>query len=120
MLRVHRNSNKAFTVGLFRSDNPSSCGIVTLDTSSCVIDFEEKPTNPKSDLANAGIYIIDFELFNSIKFDTDKLLDIGFDLLPQLVGKMHGYQINDFVLDIGTHSNLALANDYIDKNPTIF
>ena len=120
MLRVHRNSNRVFTIGLFRSNNPSSCGIVKLDASGCIIDYEEKPTEPKSDLANAGIYIIDYELIKNVKVDSDKLLDIGFDLLPQLINKMQGYQINDFILDMGTHSNLGLANDYVSKNQDIF
>jgi hypothetical protein len=42
--------------------------------------------------------------------DTDKTpADIGFDLLPLFVGKMSGYKINDFLIDIGTHQNLEKA-----------
>jgi NDP-sugar pyrophosphorylase family protein len=35
--------------------------------------------------------------------------DIGFDLLPLLVGKMSGFKINDYLIDIGTHKNLEKA-----------
>jgi mannose-1-phosphate guanylyltransferase len=120
MMEIHKQSLKPFTIGLFHSSDPKSCGIVTLDQSGCVVDFEEKPTSPKSDLANAGIYIMNVDLFNKIKLKDKKILDIGFDLLPQLVNQMQGYKIKDFVLDMGTHSNLALATEFVKNNPSSF
>ena len=54
MMAVHKKSRKPFTIGLFNSSDPKSCGIVALDESDCVIDFEEKPIYPKSNLANAS------------------------------------------------------------------
>ena len=41
----------------FLSDNPSSCGIVDIDQNQVLIDFNEKPANPKSSLANAAISV---------------------------------------------------------------
>jgi mannose-1-phosphate guanylyltransferase len=120
MLEIHKQSLKPFTMGLFLSNDPKSCGIVTLDQSGCVVDFEEKPTAPKSDLANAGIYIMNVDLFNKVKLHDKKVLDIAFDLLPQLVNQMQGYEIKDFVLDMGTHSNLALANEFVKNHPSAF
>lgn len=120
MYEVHQHANKLFTMGLFRSNNPSSCGIVKLDASGCIIDFEEKPTKPKSELANAGVYIIEYEVLKTIKVESDKLLDIGFDLLPKFINNMQGYLIDDFIIDMGTHANLAFANDYVSKNQDIF
>ena len=120
MLEIHKQSLKPFTMGLFHSNDPKSCGIVTLDQSGCVLDFEEKPTAPKSDLANAGIYIMNVDLFNKVKLNDKKLLDIAFDLLPQLVNQMQGYEIKDFVLDMGTHSNLTLANEFVKNHPSAF
>jgi mannose-1-phosphate guanylyltransferase len=120
MLQTHIQSLKPFTIGLFRSSNPSSCGIVKLDSAGCVIDFEEKPTFPKSDLANAGIYIMNTMLLNKMQFNNKKILDIGFDLLPKLTYQMQGYEINEFVLDIGTPINLELATEYVNNNQISF
>lgn len=120
MLKIHKASGKPFTMGLFHADNPSSCGIVELDEHNIIIGFEEKPQKPKSPLANAGLYIMDTSLLNDIKLRQDKLLDIGYDLLPTLVSNMCGYELTNFVLDIGTHDNLAQANKFVKDNPQFF
>ena len=59
-------------------------------------------------------------MFNKVKLNDKKLLDIAFDLLPQLVNQMQGYEIKDFVLDMGTHSNLTLANEFVKNHPSAF
>ena len=86
---------------------PKECGIATLDEDGKVVHFVEKPENPESDLANAGIYIMKTALINEIP---DKpLADFGFDLIPNLVGKMYGYPIPDYYIDIGTFERLEKA-----------
>ncbi|BDQ13336.1 nucleotidyltransferase family protein [Sediminibacterium sp. TEGAF015] len=120
MLRTHKSSGKPFTMGLFHADNPSSCGIAELDENNIIIGFEEKPQEPKSALANAGLYIMDTLLLNEIKSSQDKLLDIGYDLLPTLVSNMTGYKHINFVLDIGTPDNLIRASEFVKNNPRIF
>ena len=51
---------------LFYAQNPSACGIVELDKNNKIIQFEEKPLIPKSNLANGGIYVTDRRIFNFI------------------------------------------------------
>ena len=95
-------------MALFTSNNPSDCGIVGLDSHKNIIDFVEKPTNPTSNLANAGIYIAHPSVIKLIP--TSKIpADIGFDLLPQLINQMSGWENDDYLIDIGTHVNLAKA-----------
>jgi mannose-1-phosphate guanylyltransferase len=97
-----------FTMALFETNNPSGCGIVSLNEHFTVTHFEEKPANPVSDLANAGLYVASpavIEMIDSAKTPAD----IGFDLLPLLVNKISGYKINDYLIDIGTHKNLEKA-----------
>ncbi len=120
MLTCHKTSGMPFTMGLFHTDNPSSCGIAELNENNIICGFEEKPLNPKSILANAGLYIMNSSLFNDINVSQSKLLDIGYDLLPKLVSNMNGYKIIDFVLDIGTHSNLTRADEFVKNNPDNF
>lgn len=100
MLRFHRQRHSPFTMGLFHTDTPWEKGIVTLDAQDRVIDFVEKPVQPRSNLANAGIYIANQELCRYLT--TDTFLDFGFDVLPRLVGHMYGYCIREYWLDIGT------------------
>jgi mannose-1-phosphate guanylyltransferase len=96
-----------FSMALFETDTPTAKGIVELDENNVVISFEEKPENPKSNLANAGIYIAEPEI---IKLIDKEIADIGFDLLPKLVGKMKGFYDSYYLLDIGTHKHLEQAN----------
>ena len=103
----HLSKKSEFSISLFKTDNPKSKGIALLDENSVVIDFEEKPQNPKSNLANAGIYIATPQILNHIP--EEDIADIGFDLLPKLVGKMIGWKTNDYLIDIGTHHDLAKA-----------
>lgn len=103
----HKSKNKPFSMALFNSGNPSSCGIALLDNEDTIIEFEEKPALPKSNLANAGIYIAKPEIFDLIP-DLE-CSDIGFHLLPQLVNKMAGWRTNDYLIDIGTIENLRKA-----------
>lgn len=104
----HTSQPHNFTMALFETNDPKNCGIVSLDNYKTVVDFEEKPAHPVSNLANAGLYVASPEVIEMI--DSAKTpADIGFDLLPLLVGKMSGYKINDYLIDIGTHKNLEKA-----------
>jgi mannose-1-phosphate guanylyltransferase len=104
----HTSQPHNFTMALFETNDPKNCGIVSLDNYGSVVDFEEKPAHPVSNLANAGLYVASpavIEMIDSAKTPAD----IGFDLLPLLIGKMSGYKINDYLIDIGTHKNLEKA-----------
>lgn len=95
------------SMALFRTDTPESKGIVSLDDHSVITTFEEKPKNPESNLANAGIYIFQPQILDLIpKFES---ADIGFDLLPKLIGKISGWESTDYLIDIGTPQSLAQA-----------
>jgi mannose-1-phosphate guanylyltransferase len=104
----HASQRHNFTMALFETNNPTGCGIVSLNSDATITSFEEKPANPTSNVANAGLYVaspVVIDLIDSAKTPAD----IGFDLLPLLVGKMSGYKINDYLIDIGTHKNLEKA-----------
>ena len=104
----HKKMNRPFTMALFKTDNPKACGIAELDENDIVLSFEEKPKFPKSDLANAGLYIARPEIIDLIP-DLE-ITDIGFHLLPQLTGKMAGWRSSDYLIDVGTKDNLNKAN----------
>jgi mannose-1-phosphate guanylyltransferase len=97
------------TMGLFRTDSPETCGIAEVNENSLIIGFEEKPKKPKSNLANAGIYLAKNEIWDY--FPHQEFIDFGFDILPRLVGKMYGYEIRDYLMDIGTIENYNKAQE---------
>ena len=104
--RFCRSKGGILTIGLFRAPDPTSCGIVILDEQNRAINFIEKPKNPESNLANCGIYISSQEIFNfypaAMERKINGVLDFGFHVLPELAGKMFGYEIKEYLRDIGT------------------
>ena len=107
MLQFHEQRRSLLTLGLFRTAMPEEKGIVTLDAQGLVVDFVEKPNHPRSNLANAGIYIASQELYQHLP--ATNFLDFGSDIFPRLVGKMYGYVIQEYLLDIGTHATYQQA-----------
>ena len=120
LLNYHQSHNLPFTMGLFRAKDPKSCGIAELDYKNTIIDFLEKPKHPASNLANAGIYVIKPSVLANIESINGKLLDIGFDLLPRLTGRMKGFEIEDYLLDVGTHQNLKIADEFVKSHQELF
>jgi len=106
MLAFHQERCVA-TLGLYAVPDPQRCGIATLDADSMISSFVEKPTTPAGDLAFAGLLLATPDLLDSIPRKCGA--DIGFDVLPRLVGRMRGYKIPEFVLDIGTRENYEAA-----------
>lgn len=109
MRKAHEENKKKgalLTMALFKSPTPTACGIAEMDTTGRIISFVEKPEHPKSDLANAGIYIVSPEIFDLLPTTLSEgdILDIGFHLLPKLVNRMYGYPLQEYIKDIGSIS----------------
>jgi mannose-1-phosphate guanylyltransferase len=107
LVAYHRRHGDPLTMVLFRTPNPRACGIVELDAQSRIVSFVEKPEQPKSDLANAGLYVLDAAAYRAIA--AMRAFDLGFDVLPQLVGRMRGWVWGGYFRDIGTHEALERA-----------
>jgi mannose-1-phosphate guanylyltransferase len=107
LLDYHHGHGQAMTMMLFRTPYPEKCGIAELDASGKVVSFVEKPRQPKSNLANAGLYAVTRSAYREIA-DMDKF-DIGFDILPAFVGRMMGWEWKAYHRDIGTPEALRNA-----------
>ena len=107
MLDFHRSHPDPATMLLFRAADPRACGIAELDAEGRVVAFVEKPEHPASDLANAGVYVLDAPLYREVA--DMRALDIGIDVLPRLVGRMRGWPGAGYHLDIGTPEALRKA-----------
>ena len=113
LLDFHRRKKSLFTMGLFQTDNPGACGIAAMDQEGSITSFVEKPTHPQSNLANAGIYAATPAVLQY--FPDQSFIDLGFDVLPRLVGKMHGYLIDEYLLDVGTYENYQRAQSDVQS-----
>jgi mannose-1-phosphate guanylyltransferase len=113
MFKFHQNHDQLFTLGVFKAENPSRCGIAEVREDGLVTGFVEKPERPASDLAAAGIYLADQRIFDYFpNKENDSFtppLDLGFHVIPNLVGKMRAYLIEEFLMDIGTPESYRKA-----------
>lgn len=107
MAAFHQHHEFPFTLGVFRASEPERCGIAEVNAAGVVTDFVEKPKQPKSNLAAAGVYIADTRIFEYFPEATPKVLDLGFDILPRLIGQMQAYVIEELLLDVGTPESYA-------------
>jgi mannose-1-phosphate guanylyltransferase len=107
MLHLHRQRTPTATLGLYQVPDPSRCGIVKIGHDSVIQEFVEKPANPASNLAFSGLMIGTPGLLDVIPESTPA--DIGFHVLPQLTGRMLGFHIHDYLIDIGTMENYERA-----------
>lgn len=106
-LAFHRSHGDPMTMALFRTPYPEKCGIAGMDDTGRITDFVEKPTHPKSDLANAGLYVLSAQAWREIA--DMKVFDFGFDVIPAFVGRMRGFTHEGYHRDIGTPESLAQA-----------
>ncbi len=107
LVECHLASTAPATLALFRSPHPTRSGIIEL-RDGVVVSFEEKPVHPRGDLANAGLYALSPKVIELISPPLPR--DIGYDLLPHLVGSARGISIGDaYFADIGTPEALASA-----------
>jgi mannose-1-phosphate guanylyltransferase len=97
------------TMMTFRTDNPSTCGIVEIDEHGIVKNFFEKVYNPPSNLANGAVYILSKELLTEIK-DRFDFNDFSTQVIPNYLDKIYSFETNEIFLDIGTLDSYNMAN----------
>jgi mannose-1-phosphate guanylyltransferase len=107
MFEFHQQKHLPATLAIYQVPDPTRCGIVTMDGNSIIQEFVEKPLQPVSNWAFAGVMIADSELFNFLP--DRRPADLGFDVLPKMIGKMAAYRISEYLLDIGTIGNYENA-----------
>lgn len=100
LIKAHQEHDMVATFAVFPSKNPSAGGVVELDASGIVTGFTEKPQYPVSDLVNAGIYAFQPSVLDEIKGTPPH--DIGYNLMPQLVGRARVVRVEGYFRDIGT------------------
>lgn len=100
MMTFHESRGQIATIGVYEVPDPSRCGIVQIDENGMVSEFIEKPRIPVGNLAFSGLMLATPSLLKIIPRTSP--VDLGFHVLPKIVGKMAAYRFQDFVMDIGT------------------
>lgn len=107
LVDAHRSGGVTATITVFEAPRPWECGIVDVDDGR-IVGYVEKPARPTGNLANAGMYAFSPEVLDLVEGPGPR--DIGFHLLPRLVGQSRAVGIGSSrLIDIGTPVALELA-----------
>ncbi len=114
MLEFHRFKNADVTIGMMVVPKSEiyQFGAGVVDDNNRIIDWEEKPENPKTNLASMGIYVFDYKyLLDSLYKDKEEV-DFGMHILPRAIdsGNVFGYPFYGYWRDVGTIQSYWQAN----------
>jgi glucose-1-phosphate adenylyltransferase len=96
-------------------------GILALANDSKVVEWQEKPRQPKSDLASMGIYV--FSTRALMKWLSDARPDFGRDVIPAMLdggARVYGYRFEEYWQDVGTvESYWQSSMDLLEEQPAL-
>ena len=126
MLNYHKEQKADATIAVIEvpMKEASRFGIMNTDETGRIVEFEEKPAEPKSNLASMGIYIFNWKLLRKMLVadmkSTESHHDFGKDIIPGLLNdgkKLVAYKFKGYWKDVGTIDSLWEANmDLLDAN----
>lgn len=124
MLAHHKANNADATIAVIGvpMEEASRFGIMNTNETGRIIEFEEKPPVPKSNLASMGIYIFNWKLLRQMLVEDmvneNSHHDFGKDIIPRLLNdgrNLYAYNFKGYWKDVGTIDSLWEANmDLLD------
>lgn len=125
MLDFHKANQADVTIAVMPVpiEEASRFGVVIADEAHCISEFEEKPENPRSNLASMGIYIFSWKVLREalVALKNQNSCDFGKHVIPYLHergSRMFAYEFNGYWKDVGTLSSYWEANmELIDLIP---
>lgn len=129
MLEYHKENNADATIAVIEvpMKEASRFGIMNTNEDGQIVEFEEKPPQPKSNLASMGIYIFNWKLLRKMLIadmkDAESNHDFGKDIIPALLNdgrKLMAYKFKGYWKDVGTIDSLWEANmDLLSKKSAL-
>ncbi len=129
MLEVHELAGAACTVAVLKvpMEEAGRFGILSTDENGLITEFEEKPREPKSDLASMGIYIFTTDKLRRYleedEADRSSQNDFGKNVIPAMLRageRMAVYRFDGYWKDVGTIESLWQANmDLLDEQSSL-
>lgn len=117
MLDFHKENNAEVTIAVMPvpMEEAKRFGVMITDENRQITDFEEKPENPRSNLASMGIYIFNWKtLKNALVVNSEQqALDFGKHIIPychRQGAPLYAYEFNGYWKDVGTLSSYWEAN----------
>ena len=124
---IERNADVTIAVRPVPWEVAPSFGIMNVDENDAIIEFEEKPKQPKSNLASMGVYIFTWSVMKKYltedNADPNSKNDFGKNIIPNLLNDkkaIYAYAFTDYWKDVGTISSLWEANMDLLKDPPEF
>ena len=118
-LKFHKEKNAEFSVAVMEVpwEEASRFGLMVADENDKITEFQEKPKDPKSNLASMGIYIFNWDILKQYLLEDDadptSENDFGNNIIPNLLrdGRdMYAYHFDGYWKDVGTIHSLWEAN----------
>jgi len=118
LLEFHKKNNSDLTIPVLEVpyEEASDLGIMSADEDGRIFEFEEKPKNPKSNLASMGMYIFTWQKLKAALIEDNRLhsnSDFGKHIIPLFLAKgdvMYAYRFTDYWKDVGTIESYWQAN----------
>ena len=127
MIAAHKETGADCTIAVLEVslEEASRFGIMNTDENLKILEFEEKPKQPKSTKASMGIYIFNAKLLKEYliadEADPESSKDFGKNIIPKMLAdgcKMYAYPFVGYWKDVGTIQSLWEANmDLLGENP---
>ena len=118
-LNFHKEKNADFSVAVMEVpwEEASRFGLMVTDDNAQITEFQEKPKNPKSNLASMGNYIFKWSILRKYliedELDPNSDNDFGKNIIPNLLKdgcKMFAHRFDGYWKDVGTIPSLWEAN----------
>lgn len=118
-LKFHKEKGAEFSVAVMEVpwEEAPRFGLMVADENDKITEFQEKPKNPKSNLASMGIYIFNRDILEKYltedELDPNSSNDFGNNIIPNLLRdnrEMYAYRFSGYWKDVGTISSLWEAN----------
>ena len=126
MIAAHKKNNADCTIAVIEVEmaQASRFGIMNTNPDDSIYEFEEKPANPKSNLASMGIYVFSWDKLRRYlqldEADPASQNDFGKNVLPAMLSageRMFAYRFEGYWKDVGTIDSLWESNmDLLDPN----
>jgi glucose-1-phosphate adenylyltransferase len=121
-IAAHRRKRADVTIAVRHVplSDASRMGVLALDENDRVVDWQEKPKQPRSDLASMGVYVFSKKALR--RWLGEDRIDFGRHVIPAMLeagARVYGYHFDSYWQDVGTiqsfwEANLALLDDRVE------
>ncbi len=129
MIEYHQKKQSDLTIAVFEVpwEEASQFGVMSTDEEGRIVEFQEKPEEPRSNLASMGVYVFDWQILQKyLHLDENNPYssnDFGKDVIPLMLRenlRVYAYPFKGYWKDVGTVESLWKSNmDFLSENPPL-